>query len=269
MALLYRAKPAFQPRPTAIGAALPPMVVGGYVMRRLAFLASFAGLCLADPASATLITFDDLPDTSLYHRILNPYDGFDWSSHFWYLNGADYPSYYHSGYKHGVVSAPNVAFNGGGRSVNFSSGMPFELDSFYLAAAWRRGLKVTVTGELNGVVVDSTTLTVKRSGPTLETFNWDVNKVIFHSFGGVPVDFEGYQFVLDNLSVSSVPESSNGSFDAVPESSTWTLMLVGFAGLGCAAIGQRARRMGFALTPFGVPCPLAAEYPSQAVSRKY
>ncbi len=240
-------------------------------MRSLVFLASFAGLCLADPASATLITFDDLPDTSLYNRIPNPYDGFDWSSHFRYLDGAKYPSYYHSGYRHGVVSAPNVAFNGGGRSVNFSSGMPFELDSFYLTAAWRRGLKVTVTGELNGVVVDSTTLTVKRSGPTLETFNWDVNEVILHSFGGVLVDFEGHQFVLDNVKVSPVPEASIrfNSFGAVPESSTWTLMLVGFAGLGCAAIMQRARRMGFAVTRWHPLPSLVAEYPSQAVSRKY
>ena len=246
-------------------------------MIKLVFLASFAGLCLADTASATLITFDDLPDNSVYQRIPNPYAGFDWSPHFWYLDGADYP--YPSGYQNGVVSPPNVAFNENGLPVSFSRrpSMPFELDSFYLAAAWRDGLEVTVTGELCSpaptcVVVDSTTLTVSTSGPTLETFNWDdVNKVVFQSFGGVPVGFEGYQFVLDNVRISSVPELSTrfNAFDAVPELSTWTLMLVGFAGLGCAAIGQRARRKGFAVTRFGVPCPLAAEYPSQGVSRKY
>ncbi len=243
-------------------------------MRRLVFLASFAGLCLADPASARLITFGDLPTNSSYQRIPNPYDGFDWSAHFFYLDAADYP--YPSGYQNGVVSPPNVAFNGGGSNgeapppVNFSRRAPFELDTFYLAAAWRDGLEVTVTGELNGVVVHSTTLTVNQSGPTLETFNWDVNKVVFQSFGGVPVGFEGYQFVLANLSVSPVPDSSIrfNAFDAVPELSTWTLMLVGFAGLGCAAIGQRARRRGFAVTPFGVPCPLAAQYPSQGVAKK-
>ncbi len=212
-------------------------------MRKLAFLASFAGLSLADPASARLITFDDLPNNSLYQRIPNPYAGFDWSPHFLYLNGADY--IYPFGYQNGVVSAPNVAFNGGGRPVNFSSHVPFEpfeLDSFNLTAAWRDELEVTVTGELNGVVVHSTTLTVNTSGPTLETFNWDVNKVVFHSFGGVPVGFEGYQFVLDNLSVSLVPDSSIRSFDAVPESSTWTLMLVGFAGLGFAGYQAKTIR---------------------------
>ncbi len=60
-------------------------------MRKLVFLASFAGLSLADPASARLITFDDLPDNSVYQGIPNPYAGFDWSPHFWYLDAADYP----------------------------------------------------------------------------------------------------------------------------------------------------------------------------------
>ena len=172
------------------------------------------------------------------------YDGFDWSPHFLYVNGADY--LYPSGYQNGVVSAPNVAFNGGGRTVYFSSGTPFELDSFYLTAAWRRGLKVTVTGELNGVVVDSTTLTVTLSRPTRETFNWDVNEVVFQSFGGVKAGFGGRQFVLDNVRISPVPELSTrfNAFDAVPELSTWTLMLVGFATLGFA--GYRRAKDGHA-----------------------
>lgn len=283
MTVLYAAYPRFSTRSAPTGAAAPPIVVGRYAMRKLVFLASFAGLSLAGPASATLITFDNLPINPSFQRIPNPYDGFDWSPHFMYLNGADY--LYPSGYQNGVVSKKNVAFNGGGSNgeppppVNFSRRAPFELDSFYLAAAWRNGLEVTVTGELCSsaqtcVVDDSTTLTVSTSGPTLETFNWDdVNKVVFQSVlgSGIPVGFEGYQFVLDNVRVSSVPELSTrfNAFDAVPELSTWTLVLVGFAGLGCAGIGQRARRIGFAVTPFGVPCPPAAEYPSQGISRKY
>ncbi len=226
-------------------------------MRRLVFLASFAGLCLADTASATLITFDDLPDNSVYQRIPNPYAGFDWSPHFLYLNGADY--IYPSGYKNGVVSKKNVAFNGGGSNgeppppVNFSRRLPFELDSFDLAAAWRDGLEVTVTGERCSsaqtcVVVDSKTLTVSTSGSTPETFNWEVNKVVLQSVlgSGVPVGFPGYQFVLDNVRISPVPELSTrfNAFDAVPELSTWTLMLVGFAGLGFA--GYRRVKDGHA-----------------------
>jgi hypothetical protein len=218
-------------------------------MRKLAFLASFAGLCLADPASARLIKFDRLPDNSIYQQLPNPYDGFDWSPHFWYLDGAAYP--YPSGYQSGVVSPPNVAFNKNGLPVNFSRRMPFELDSFDLTAAWRDGLEVTVTGELCSSpqtckVVDSTTLTVSTSGPMLETFNWDdVNKVVFQSVlgSGIPVGFDGYQFVLDNVRISPVPEASTdfASLRGVPEPSTWTLMLLGFAGF---AAYTRSKKIG-------------------------
>jgi hypothetical protein len=34
-----------------------------------------------------------------------------------------------------------------------------------------------VTGKPNGASVDITTPTVNTSGPTLETFDWDVNQV--------------------------------------------------------------------------------------------
>jgi hypothetical protein len=249
----------------------------GKTTRILALLAPVAGLTLADPASAKVITFDDLPDNSLYNHIPNPYDGFDWSAHFLYVDGADYP--YPSGYQTGVVSAPNVAFNGDGRQVSFSRRTPFELDSFYLTAAWRDGLEVTVTGYLSGVMVDSTTLTVNTSGPTLETFNWDVNKVVFDSFGGVSVGFTGYQFVLDNLSVSSVPESSIrfNSLAAVPESSTWALMLVGFAVLGFT-VCYRPEKHRFAL-PMSFdfdrvlrkqkPAPLLKKWRGRATSRVF
>jgi hypothetical protein len=216
----------------------------GKPMIKLAFLASFAAMSLAGSASARLITFDDLANVTVYQNIPNPYEGFDWSSHFRYLNGADYP--YPSGYQNGVVSPQNVAFNANGLPVNFSRRMPFELDSFYLAAAWRDGLEVTVTGKLNGVTVDSTTLTVNQSGSALETFNnWDVNEVVLNSFGGASVGwFDGYQFVLDNLTISPVAEESIrvNSFGAVPESSTRALMLLGFAGLGCAAYSRSKRR---------------------------
>jgi hypothetical protein len=229
-------------------------------MRKLVFLACVAGLCLADPVSAKMINFDDLtiPNNTLYPRIPNPYAGFDWSAHFLYLDAGNY--LFPSGYQNfvGPNLGLNVAFNGGGSKgappppVNFSRRTPFELDSFYLAAAWRDGLQVAVTGELCSppaspqtcVVVDSTTLTVNESGPTLETLNWnDVNKVVFQSVpgSGVPVGFtQGYSFVLDNISVGPVRGSSIrlNALAAVPETSTWTLMLIGFAGLGFAAYNR-------------------------------
>jgi PEP-CTERM motif len=235
-------------------------------MRKLVFLAFFAGLSLADPASATiikLINFDDLPvpDSAPYAHIPNPWAGFDWSPHFMYLEGgAGY--LYPGGYQNFDLSAPtNVAFNGGGRNgappppVNFSRRMPFELDSFDLAAAWRDGLEVTVTGELCSppaspqtcVVVGSTTLTVDESGPTLENFNWgEVNKVVFQSVpgSGVPVGFtDGFQFVLGNVRFNKPPVASTdfASLRGIPEPSTWALMLLGFAGFAAYTRSKKDR----------------------------
>ena len=172
--------------------------------------------------------------------------------------GADY--LYPGGYQNFDLSAPtNVAFNGGPNGealpVNFSRRMPFELDSFDLAAAWRNELEVTVTGELCSppaspqtcMVVHSTTLTVNQSGSTLETLNWDdVNKVVFQSVVGTgnPVFFEGYQFVLDNVTVSPGPKASAdfAALRGIPEPSTWTLMLLGFAGFAAYTRSKRSVR---------------------------
>jgi hypothetical protein len=92
---------------------------------------------------------------------------------------------------------------------------------------------VTVTGLLNGVTVDTSTLVVNTSAPTVETFNWaGINAVDFSSCCGVHHDGylgSGTQFVMDNLSISIVPEPS-----------TWAMMLLGFAALGFAGY-RRAR----------------------------
>jgi len=94
-----------------------------------------------------------------------------------------------------------------------------------------------VTGFRKGVQVDRTTFTVNTSGPTLETLNWDVNGVAFHSFDG-----ERNQFVLDNLTTMPIaqPSTEFQSLSGAPEPSTWALMLLGFAGLGYAGY-RRAR----------------------------
>ena len=89
--------------------------------------------------------------------------------------------------------------------------------------------------------VDSTTFTVNAPGPTLETLNWDVNRVTFHSFGGTGAGYGvgGPKFVLDNLTTMRIaqPSTDINSFSA-PEASTWALTLVGFAGLRSAGLSQ-------------------------------
>ncbi len=215
------------------------------------FPACFVALSLASPASAGLITFDNIRHANGFSEDAIPtgWAGFDWSSRFWWTDSQTAPD---TGYQFGIVSAPNVVFNAAGAKVSFRRKTLFELDSFYLTAAWRNGLEVEVTGFRHNVEVDSTTFIVNASGPTLETLDWEVNKVTFRSFGGTSAGYDGgidgNQFVLDNLMLSPVAKqsisfaslSSPRVASEVPEPSTWAMMLVGFAGLGFA--GHRASR---------------------------
>ena len=213
-------------------------------MKKLAVLVCFIGLAMAGPASARLVNFDSIPSHGQpYGAIPSGWASFDWSTDFDWINPAeDAPR---SGYQYGMVSAPNVAFNASGANVSFQRNPAFELVSFYLAGAWRNGLEVKVTGMAKGVEVDSTTFTVNASAPTLETLDWDVNKVTFRSFGGTSAGYgaDGNQFVMDNLTTLPLSGLSTAfrSVDTVPEASTWALMLLGFAGLGCAGYRRATR----------------------------
>lgn len=176
---------------------------------RAAVVASI-GILLAAHANAELITFDNLSDGGEGTPISNGYAGLNWTN-FNVLNTQLDPD--PAGYQNGVVSLPNVALNGGGHAASFSSAGEFTLTSAYVGAGWNDGLSVVVLGKLNGVQVDSTTLTVNTSGSTLEMFNWSgINEVDFSSSGGTPnpqfTSGAGTEFYLDNLSV--VPEPTAG-----------------------------------------------------------
>jgi hypothetical protein len=207
-------------------------------MLRLFLLSAAAGtLALGSPASAALITFDDVVSASLNDGdIPNGYQGLNWSN-FSVLKDQLEPV--GSGYQNGEISSPFVAFNGFGTPASFS-GSVFTLDSFYLTAAWQDGLQVVVTGKESGIVQHSRTFTVATEGPTHEVLEWhNIDEVDFSSSGGVPAltGISGTQFVFDDMSFTfgatgnGEDGDDHGHAHGVPEPSSVALLLSGLFGL--------------------------------------
>jgi hypothetical protein len=197
------------------------------------------------PASARLVSFDLIPTHGRETgEIPTKWASFTWSPDAYWANGTA-PDNAGTGFQNGMVSAPNVAYNDGRPVLAFGRNTPFELVSFYLTSALRNGLEVTVTGYMRGVEVDSETFTVNESAPTLETFDWHVDRVTLHGSG----KGDGDIFVLDNLTTMPLSGSSPNFAQAgaaAPEAPTWIMMLVGLAGLGFTG---RATSHGWRLHP--------------------
>jgi hypothetical protein len=192
------------------------------------------------PAVALTITFDDLTDTSLGFggtTIANGYQGLNWTN--WnVLNTAYFAANFGpNGAQPGTVSPPNVAFNPNGGEAIFSSTTPFTLNTADLTAVWNDGLQVTVNGLLNGVQVDTTTLSPSATAAMLETFNWaGINEVDLLASGGtqhVGYSGAGTQVALDNLTITS-------SQVTTPEPSSLAIVGAGLAGLGLACRRRKA-----------------------------
>ena len=87
------------------------------------------------PAGGDLCTFDDLVGSE--NQIPSSYQGFTWNYYFYYLNAPNYSL--PSGYKAGMVSPPNVAFNACANDASVSRTSPFEFNGAYFTAAWNDG----------------------------------------------------------------------------------------------------------------------------------
>jgi hypothetical protein len=178
-----------------------------------AYLSS-TGIAFAVAQPPALITFDDLSpplaaQAGYYTIITNGYDGLNWQF-FWVLDAVDSTSLNLSGYHNGLVSRKNDAFNVGGAPANFGRSTPFDFNSAYLTAAWNDGLQVEVQGIAGGSVIYDNFYTVDTFGPTLFNFDYlGVDEVNFIPSGGTQhpgFAGAGLQFVIDNLSVTDVPE---------------------------------------------------------------
>jgi len=190
-------------------------------------------LMIVGPACAELLTFDTLPPTpyNFGAAIPNGYGGLNWDN-FAYLPGDLY--FPPSGYQNGLVSPPNVAFNGYGNPADFwnPNGSPFTFVGAYFTGAWNDGLNIEVKGLFYGVTIYDYSFTVNTSGPVYFFADWSgINEVDFISSGGTPHGFPhgaGTQFAMDNLTVTG----------PVPEPCTLLLLGSGLVGL----VGLRLRR---------------------------
>lgn len=147
-------------------------------------------------SAQTIFTFDDITTIS-YAIIPNGYDGLKWNNFFvQYAPEA-------SGFTNGVVSSPNVAFNGLGTPASFSSGSAFTLNSAYFTSVYASHDQLTVQGFAGGTQLYGNTYTIYHDNLTLIKFNYvGVDTVQFSTSLGT-------LFTMDNMTVT-VPEPSSG-----------------------------------------------------------
>jgi hypothetical protein len=161
---------------------------------------TFSPQVTASPAFT--IEFDDLTTPTLdtgdgfyFGEIPNGYNGFTWNN----LNPIDGLTSTGSGYQTGVISPNNDCFNSYGDPGSMTSTQPFNFYSAYLTAAWTDGLELEVEGYAGDKLVYDNSYSLSTAGPVFVNFNYlGVTEVHFSTAGGL-----GYQFVMDNVSVST------------------------------------------------------------------
>lgn len=186
-------------------------------------ISAFLAIGTSFPAHADLVTFDDL-DGSIGTEIPDGYKGLSWER-FFTLDPFTPLSFEDEAieYAEGLISAPNIAYNGFGDDAAISSDTEFSVASLYLTAAFTEGLTVTLQGIDNVGLKFEKTVVLSTSTPLFVELGFNsINELEFEvlRFPGIT----GTQFVVDNLLIG------DGTLTAVPEPSTYalgSLMLLG------------------------------------------
>ncbi len=186
------------------------------MMRRVTFgvAAVILGISIGSHA-ATTITFDDLspgPEGS-WIRVPPGYAGLQWQWNFGVLDASLVRA--DSGYRIGMVSPNNVAFNVGGGRASISHASGFTLHSAYFTRALNLGaglqpMHVRVQGLVGTNVTYDNTYTISNSAPSLLSFNYvGVDRVIF-------VSSPDSNFAMDDLVVTVPPAEESCTYVVSP-----------------------------------------------------
>jgi hypothetical protein len=187
------------------------------------------GLIGTTATQAAVITFDDLPSVEFAGTIDNGYKGFDWSW-FAYIDKFALPN---TGFEKGVVSGQYGAYNDFAATAT-TSGSLFDFNGAYLTAAWNDGLKIEVSGFVNGVAQYSKTVVINTASAQWFDFNFfGIDALSFRSYGGErnpQLDNDGEHFILDNFTYNEPRPTAK-----VSEPSTMILFGMGIVFLGLLA----------------------------------
>ena len=169
-----------------------------------AFMISRSDRPIVDP---DLLTFDDL----LPYPVFMPsgYGGLHWQG-FGVIDGSVLDATL--GYRTGLVSPDNVAFNLFGNPVSISSDTPFALKSAYLTELVANRMQLRVSGWLGTTLAYDNTYVLNAAGPLFVEFNYvAVDRVTF-------TPMPGSIFVMDNLRAIVARDSDgDGVLDSADE----------------------------------------------------
>jgi hypothetical protein len=183
-------------------------------MRRIKFaVAAILGVSIVSHA-ATTITFDDLSPGPAGSWVPVPqgYAGLQWHG-FGVLDASLMRA--DSGYRIGMVSPNNVAFNLGGNKAWITCASGFTLHSAYLTRALNLGaglqpMHVRVQGLVGTNVTYDNTYTISNSAPSLLSFDYvGVDRVIF-------VSSPDSNFAMDDLGVTVPPAEESCTYVVSP-----------------------------------------------------